>query len=113
MLQARGSALISGQALQPDTMRTVRALRGFIDQTKTPRGCGDIVSVPSRLGIELVTTGKAEWCESPVVEVRAERETTETEIETQPAPDPAPTAPAEPLPLSGTARFIKRTQGRT
>lgn len=64
MLEANGSALVSGERVPADTMVWVEAVRGFyFDGTAHPPGTR--VAVPSRFGKELVALGKAKWSEAP------------------------------------------------
>ena len=70
MLEANGSALVSGERVPADTVVWVEAMRGFyFDGAAHPPGAR--VAVPSRFGKELVALGKATWSESPAPEPSA------------------------------------------
>lgn len=58
-LEAKGSPLVAGQAPAPDSLITVRVVRGFLDHQKIHRYPGDIVVLPARFGREMLSVNKA------------------------------------------------------
>jgi len=72
MLDAANSGLVSGGPMGPDTMVTIKAIKGFFDHSGRVRQAGDYVDVPARFAAGLVACRKAVLESRPAVSPPAE-----------------------------------------